>query len=201
MEVTGQKSSELVNQERQEKRVRDLALIEAALYVAGRPLDLKTLGSVIRSRSKRKVQRLARLLVGEYRRRDCALEVLELDDERFVLQLKAEFSPGVRRLSLRPLLSRGPLKTLSYVAFRQPVLQSRVVSVRGSHVYGHLRQLVDMGLVSRERVGRSWLLRTSGFFADYFGLSHDLRVMKRQLKRVFEDLEKTTAKEAKKEEE
>jgi len=30
------------------------------------------------------------------------------------------------------------------------------------------------------------LLRTTAFFADYFGLSHDLKTMKQQLKTIFE---------------
>lgn len=192
LEEIARKSSELLSEE---KLKRDLALLEAALYVAGRPLDQRTLGSIIKTRSKRKVQRLLSVLMEEYKNRETALEILELEDKRFVLQLKAEYSPQVQRLAIRPLLSKGPLKTLSYIAYRQPVLQSQVVDVRGHHAYGHLRQLDDMGLISRERVGRTRLLRTTGFFADYFGLSHDLRTMKRQLKRVFEDFEKAEVKE------
>ena len=188
LEEIERKSSELLSEE---KLKHDLALLEAALYVAGRPLNLKTLGSIIKTRSKRKVQRLVSILMEEYKNRETALEILELEDKRFVLQLKAEYSPQVQRLAIRPLLSKGPLKTLSYIAYRQPVLQPQVVDVRGHHAYGHLRQLESMGLISRERVGRTRLLRTTGFFADYFGLSHDLRTMKRQLKRVFDDFEKS----------
>jgi segregation and condensation protein B len=187
LEKIERESFELLSEE---KLKRNLALLEAALYVAGRPLDSKTLGSIIKTRSKSKIQKLVRILMDKYESCESALEILELEDQRFVLQLKTEFSPQVQRLAIRPLLSKGPLKTLSYTAFRQPVLQSQVVDVRGHHAYGHLRQLEDMGLISRERVGRSRLLRTTGFFADFFGLSHDLRTMKRQLKRVFEDFEK-----------
>ena len=188
LEEIERKSAELLSEE---KLKRDSALLDAALYVAGRPLDLKSLGSIIKTRSKRKVQRLVSILMEEYKNRETALEILELEDKRFVLQLKAEYSPQVQRLAIRPLLSKGPLKTLSYIAYRQPVLQPQVVDVRGHHAYGHLRQLESMGLISRERVGRTRLLRTTGFFADYFGLSHDLRTMKRQLKRVFDDFEKS----------
>ena len=92
---------------------RDLALLEAALYVAGRPLDLRTLASVLGTRSKNKARRLAKILALSYKARDTALEVLELEDERFVMQLKTEYTPQVRRLAFRPLLSIGPLKTLS----------------------------------------------------------------------------------------
>jgi segregation and condensation protein B len=165
---------------------RDLALVEAALYVAGRPIDLKTLASILKTRSKKKVQLLARTLMEEYNNRQTALEVLELEDERYVLQLKAEYTPEVRRLAVRPLLSVGPLKTLSYIAYRQPVSQAQVIDVRGHHVYNHLRQLEDINLITREKAGRSKVIRTTEFFADYFGLSHDLRVMKEQLKGIFE---------------
>jgi len=167
------------------KQKRRLALIEAALYVAGRPLDLKTLASVTKTRSKKLVQQLAKTLKQDYESRNTSLEILELEDDRFVMQLRPEYSQRVQRLAMRPLLTTGPLKTLSYIAYRQPVSQKQVLNVRGNHVYGHLKQLEELGLIMRDRVGRTKVLRTTQFFADYFGLSHDLRAMKRQLKKVF----------------
>ena len=169
-----------------EKTKRELALVEAALYVTGRPLDLKKLCSVLNTRSKNKARKLAKMLMKEYASRNTALEILELKDERYVLQLKAELTPHVKKLVKRPLLSTGPLKTLAYIAYRQPVSQKRVVDVRGHHVYGHIKLLKETGLVVGERRGRSTFLRTTEYFADYFGLSHDLSSMKRQLRKVFE---------------
>lgn len=131
---------------------------------------------------------MARALVKEYEKRNTALEILELEDKRFVMQLKAEYAPGVRKLSIRPLLTPGPLKTLSYIAYRQPVLQTQVVDVRGRHVYGHLKQLEDMGLIDRERVKKTNVLRTTDFFADYFSLSRNLRTMKSQLGGIFKGI-------------
>jgi segregation and condensation protein B len=169
-----------------ERTQRKLAIVEAALYVAGRPLTLKELCSVLKTRSKNKARKLAKTLMQEYTGRKTALEVLELKDERYVLQLKAEFTPRVRKLVKRPLLSQGPLKTLAYIAYRQPVSQKKVVDVRGHHVYGHIKLLKETGLVVGEKKGRSTVLRTTEYFADYFGLSHDLSAMKRQLRKVFQ---------------
>jgi len=185
LEKKEQPSPELL--EEQQKLKRDLALLEAALYVAGRPLDLKTLGSILRTRSKRRVHMLARTLMKKYENSGTALEILGLEDHRFVLQLKKEYSPRVRRLAIKPLLSSGPLKTLSYIAYRQPVPQARVVDMRGHHAYAHLKQLEEQGLIHRERAGRTKVIRTTKFFSDHFGLSHDLRTMKEQLKSIFED--------------
>ena len=173
-----------------EKTQNELVLIEAALYVAGRPLDLNELCSVLKTRSKNKAVKLAKNLKQEYDHRNTALEILELKDERYVLQLKSDFTQHVRKLVNRPLLSMGPLKTLAYIAFRQPLSQKRVIDVRGHHAYGHVKLLKEMGLLVSERSGRSSLLKTTDYFADYFALSHDTVMMKRELKRVFEDLEK-----------
>ena len=168
-----------------EKNRHSLAMLEAALYVAGRPLDLNELCSVLGTRSKKKAKKFATVLKQEYSARNTALEILELKDERYVLQLKADFTPLVKKFVNRPLLSSGPLKTLSYIAYRQPVSQKRVVDVRGQHAYGHIKLLKDMGLIAAERSGRSMALKTTEYFADYFGLLHDPSLMKKELKRIF----------------
>ena len=101
------------------------------------------------------------------------------------MQLKAEFTPLVKKLVNRPLLSSGPLKTLSYIAYRQPLSQKRVIEVRGQHAYGHVKLLKEMGLIAAERSGRSIVLKTTDYFADYFGLTMDTASLKRDLKRIF----------------
>jgi segregation and condensation protein B len=173
-----------------EKRQLCLRLLEAALYVAGRPLDLNELCSVLNTRSKKKTKKYMKMLIQEYSGRNTSLEILELKDERYVLQLKADYTPLVKKLVNRPLLSSGPLKTLSYIAYRQPVSQKRLIEVRGQHAYGHVKVLRDMGLIAAERAGRSMTLRTTDYFADYFGLTHDTAMMKRELKRIFGEIMK-----------
>lgn len=167
------------------KARHSLALLEAALYVAGKPLDLNELCAALGTRSKKKAKKLAATLMQEFASRNTALEILELKDERYVLQLKAEYTPLVKKLVNRPLLSSGPLKTLSYIAYRQPISQKRVIEVRGQHAYGHIKVLKDMGLIAAERSGRSMALKTTDYFADYFGLLHDTALMKKELKRIF----------------
>jgi len=127
----------------------------------------------------------AETLRQEYSTRNTALEILALKDERYVLQVKAEFTPLIKKLVNRPLLSSGPLKTLSYIAYRQPITQKRVIEVRGQHAYGHVKLLKDMGLITAERSGRSLALKTTDYFADYFGLTQDASTLKRDLRKIF----------------
>jgi segregation and condensation protein B len=164
---------------------KELALVEAALYVTGRPLGLGTLGVILGTRSKSKVLKIAQSLVEKYSTYDCALEVLEVKDQRFVMQLKVEYASRAKKVSLQPILTTGPLRTLSYIAYNQPVLQTKVVEARGSHAYRHLKLLEEQNLITRKGSGRTSVIRTTTSFADYFGLSHDSRALKRQIKSIF----------------
>ena len=43
-----------------------------------------------------------------------------------------------------------------------------------------------LGLIKVEKLGKTKILRTTDVFSDYFNLSHDMRLMKRQLKAIFD---------------
>jgi segregation and condensation protein B len=161
-------------------------LCEAALYVSGRPLDIKTIGSIIGARSEEKIKSIVRTIAERYAKSESPIQILELPDGRFVMQLKPEFAKHVRKLSNRPLLTPGPLRTLSFIALRQPIAQSRVIAVRGKLAYQHVKQLKEMDLISYEKLGRSRTLRTTTTFADYFNLNHDPAIMKKELKNILD---------------
>lgn len=162
-----------------------MAAMEASLYAAGRPLGLEVLSSIA-GLSIVEAKKLIRRLMERYEGSGSALQIVELSDGRFMMQLRGEYVPRVRRLVNRRLLSKGPLRTLAFIAYRQPVTQAYVSKVRGRQAYKHVRKLVEMGLVSEERLGNTKVLRTTEAFADYFNLSRNLSVMKQQLKRLFE---------------
>ena len=90
---------------------------------------------------------------------------------------------------MQPLLTDGPLRTLSYVAYNQPVVQKQVAEARGSHSYKHLKILEQIGLISKTKKGRQTTITTTSEFADYLGLSSDRTSMRRQLRRIFKKLE------------
>ncbi|MBO3803868.1 MAG: SMC-Scp complex subunit ScpB [Candidatus Brockarchaeota archaeon] len=160
--------------------------IEAALFVAGRPLDVETLGSVCKLRSREKTKKLSRAVAERYRRNGGAVEVVELPDERFVMRVKSEYAEMVRRVSARPLVTRGALRTLSLVALKQPLTQSQLVRMRGPQAYDHVKELTKGGLLKGVKVGRTLLLSTTAMFSDMFNLSRDPSSIKRQLQEMME---------------
>jgi segregation and condensation protein B len=177
------------NPSRLDKRLCNL---EAALYSAGRPLNLEDLKKVANTRSENVIRRLIRRLVRRYENRVGALEIIPIDGSRVALQLKSEYEEMVKQFNQKPLLTIGPLKTLSYIAFHQPVDQRKVVDTRGTHVYSQLKTMENMGLIQRERIeNRSFCITTTPFFSDYFGFSHDPAYTKIQLKQIFKQLKIT----------
>lgn len=169
-----------------------LCSLEAALYSAGRPLNVDDLKSVVGSRSEKTVRKIVGLLYQKYRKRGGALEISTHGDGRVSMQLKESYEDMVKQFSNRPLLSVGPLKTLSYIAFHQPVDQRQVIADRGTHVYGQLRMMESMGLIHRERSeDRSFTITTTPFFGDYFGFSQSPDKSKIELKKIFRELKIT----------
>jgi segregation and condensation protein B len=139
-------------------------------------------------RDEDKIRELVSMVAHRYNESSSCLEILELQDGRFVMQLRSDFVPEVKKLATKKLLTIGPLRTLSFIAARQPITQSHVVRVRGKLAYKHIKQLQDLQLISKSNLGRTCILKTTESFCDYFNLSHDARLMKKQLDRLFSEL-------------
>jgi segregation and condensation protein B len=117
------------------------ARIEAALYSAGRPLSLDELIRASGTNSKEKTHRVVDELAKKANSTFRAIEIAQLEDGTYVLQLRPQYTPLVRKFAQHPLLPPGALKTLSYVAYEQPVTSKRLVQIRGSQVYSHIKLL------------------------------------------------------------
>ncbi len=158
-----------------------LAKVEAALYASGRPLSVEEIMHVAGTASERKATAMAREVARTVNSSMQAVEVMEYSGPKFAMQLKTQYTQTARKFATRPLLSRAALRTLSFIAFFQPISSAELVLRRSSTVYQHLKELEEVGFVVGERRGRSKAYRTTGRFAEYFGLSTDVPTMKRQL--------------------
>ena len=163
-------------------------LVEAALYISGRPLTIHELQQATQIPTLKKVRECVQQLIDEYESRVGALEIVRLPRQRFVLQLNPEFSEQVGDLAPHGLLSLGELKTLIYIALSQPILQSDVVVYRGSHSYKHIKNLEAHGFLESTPVGRTKELATTEMFADYFGFDYEIDKLKGQLRRMIRQI-------------
>ena len=157
-----------------------VARIEAALYSAGRPLSLDELVKASGTNSKEKTHRFVNDLAKKVKSTFKAIEIAQLEDGNYVLQLRPEYTPLVRKFAQHPLLPSGALKTLSYIAYEQPVTSKRLVQIRGSQVYSHIKVLEQLQFVEHENLGRLKVYRTTAKFQNYFGIT-DLNTVKSRL--------------------
>ena len=156
------------------------ARIESALYSAGRPLSIDELLRASGTNSKSNTRTVINELVKKTKSVFAAIEITELADGTFVLQLKPRYTPLIRKFAQRPLIPTSALKTLSYITYEQPVTSKRLVQIRGSQVYAHLRSLKQMGFIELENLGRSKTYRTTKKFRSYFGVT-DLESLRNTL--------------------
>ena len=156
------------------------ARIEAALYCAGRPLSLDDLIRASGTNSKEKTLRMVNDLAKKIKATFKAIEIAQLEDGTYVFQLRPEYTPLVRKFAQHPLLPSSALKSLSYIAYEQPVTSKRLVQIRGSQVYSHIKVLEHMQFVAHENLGRLKVYRTTPKFQSYFGIT-DLNAIKSKL--------------------
>ena len=154
--------------------------IEAALYSAGRPLSIEELVRASGTNSKSNTRKVVNELIKKTKSVFTAIEITELADGTFVFQLKPGYTPLIRKFAQRPLIPTSALKTLSYIAYEQPVSSKRLMQIRGSQVYAHLRTLKQMGFIELEQLGRSKTYRTTKKFRSYFGVT-DLESLRNSL--------------------
>ncbi|MFW9922400.1 MAG: SMC-Scp complex subunit ScpB [Candidatus Thorarchaeota archaeon] len=170
----------LTDEEKRLLAIKNLQLIEAALYLAGRPVQITELTQVTGIDSS-EIGNLIRELQERYKQYFSSFEIIELPGKKFVFQIKADIGESVKEITLQPILTIAELRTLAMIAYQQPVLQSTVVKVRGQQAYTHVKNLIRNGFVKSNRTKQTLELRTTSMFSDYFGLSQEAGVLKRQL--------------------
>lgn len=148
----------------------ELEIIEAALFAAGRAVSLDRLVKIT-GKSRNTVLKTVEGLIETYAGRESGLEILDLG-ERYVMQVKPDYSQLVQGVAPGEL-SAPKLRTLSMIAYHQPLLQTRLVEMRGGGVYEHIKELIERGFVDSRPEGRTRVLSTTSLFADYFGLKHN----------------------------
>lgn len=152
----------------------DRSIIEAALYAADRPLSLGELRGILGTFSETYVKKLVDGLRTDYGGRGGPLTLVETSKDTFTLRLRDDYMPKLEKVMPKTKLSRGALKTLAMIAYKQPLYQAKLAELRGNRVYEHIKQLATLGFIESRPFGRTRVLRTSRRFAGYFGFEDDM---------------------------
>ena len=150
-------------------KVDELVLrLEALLFASGKPLSVRELTDALETSDFRPVQQALKQLQRTYSGRQTSLEVRHVGD-RYALQLREEYvtaAHGITPVEMPP----RTLKTLTLIAYHQPLLQSLLAKMLGDAAYEEVSRLRGLNLIHAEPKGATLELRTTKLFAEYFGI-------------------------------
>ena len=141
--------------------------LEAALFIAGRELKTSELCKLMRT-TPEIIDAMVNELINDYTERGMSITILKLGTG-YKMDIDNADMIRVKRLASETEMSKGLLKCLSYIAYKQPVKQSEVVNVIGTRTYDYIKQLMSTGFIQGEPTGRTKILTTTPKFAAYFG--------------------------------
>lgn len=163
---------------------QDRAIIEAALYAADHPLSLGEIKEILKTSSETYVQKVVDEVKFEYSKRGGPFSLTEIGKGTFTLRLNDEFMTRLNEIIPKTRVSRGALKTLAMIAYKQNLSQAKLAELRGNRVYEHVRQLLALGFIESKPFGRTRMLRTSRRFASYFGFEDDMDKIRERIEEL-----------------
>ncbi len=152
--------------------------VEAVLFITSRAMQPNEIASILNT-DEETIQNALLDLMFDYSSRNGALEID--DEDGYIIQVKAQHLDIVEKLC--PVeITPAVLKTLTVIALKEPIRQSYLKEIRPSS-YEHLNQLLEQGLISRtkDKNGRSFNIRTTKKFKEYFKLKGDIKALVKKL--------------------
>lgn len=146
------------------------AIAEAVLFIAGRFMSIDELVMYTDINPLTLKEVLAE--IGEkYRNMNSAFELI-IRGENYKLDVKKEYSNIVSKLAAgKSEFTKAEQETLAIIAYKQPILQSVVVKIRGNKAYDHIGRLIELNLLKTRKTRHTLELALSDTFYEYFNLT------------------------------
>ncbi len=142
--------------------------VEAVLFAVGKEISAERISSLC-SLSLEETETILNQLVEEYSQRDHSLKLIK-KDLGWKLTVRDEYVPLVSSIVSSTELDRPLMETLAVIAWKYPIVQSEVIKLRGSGAYEHMKLLEEQGYVEKEKFGRSFKVKLTKKFFEYFDL-------------------------------
>lgn len=155
--------------------------VEALLFSSGKSMTIEEIAALCKSNSE-EIKQTLNELKKEYDEKDSSLMFIE-EGENWKLSVREQYLPIVQKIVTETELSKTVIETLAVIAFKYPILQSDLIKVRTNKAYDHLSELENAGYISRQKHGRTKLIKLTGKFFEYFDLPKD------KIKEKFKDFE------------
>ena len=152
------------------------AIIEAVLYAAGRPVEIKEL-MVLLEIDFEEVMEIVEKLKLDMQKANRGLEIIKVDDA-YQLCTKKDYYEYIYPIfdkRSKPNLSQAALETLAIIAYNPKITRAQIEAIRGVNSDGTLYKLLEYNLVEEagkmDAPGRPTMYKTTKNFLKMFGIS------------------------------
>ena len=150
--------------------VKEKRLVESVLFSASSPVSINEIKQAT-NLSKKTVTDMLEELIQDYnetRKNQTSMEVIKAGD-KYTMQVKKQYADQSIMVT-KPEIDDNLLKTLTLIAFHQPLKQSNLRRMIGTKAYDHVDDLADLKLIHTRKHGSTEMLTTSKLFPEYFGI-------------------------------
>lgn len=163
-------SKESVEEIDQDIEAEQAKKVEAALFVSGRFMTIQELVALTEV-NPLLLKKILVDLMGEYKNAGVAIVN---QDNLWKMDVSPDYTWIVNKLATGSSeFSKAEQETLAIIAYKQPMKQSVLIKIRGNKAYEHVKKFVDMGLISKKKMGHTAELNLSDSFHDYFHTNPD----------------------------
>jgi len=148
--------------ERQEEKNK----VEALLFACGKYIDEEIISELC-GVDKRKLKKILEELRKDYESKNNALMIFN-EGNSWKINVREKYLSTVRKIVADTELPRSVMETLAVIAWKTPIYQSEVVRIRGNKCYDHIEVLEEAGFISKDKKGRSYVLKATDKFFNYF---------------------------------
>ncbi len=150
--------------------IKENRLVESVLFSASKPVSIDEIKTATNLPPK-KIKDILESLFEDYnveRKNDTSMEIVKAGN-KFAMQVKKKYIDQSVMIA-KPDIQSNLLKTLTLIAFHQPIKQSNLRRMAGPKIYDHVDELVSMKLVYSKKYGSTEMLTITKLFPEYFGI-------------------------------
>ncbi len=151
------------------------SIIEAILFAAGRPVEIKELILSLEMSSK-EIEDLIKSMQKEYEEQNRGIEIIKIEDSYQLCTKKElyEYIYPVLDKRNKPKLSNAALETLAIISYNPRITRAEIEAIRGVSADGCVYKLLEYGLIEEagkviELPGKPMSYKTTQEFLKMFG--------------------------------
>ncbi len=141
--------------------------IEAALFIAGRFLNIQDLIML----TDINPITLKEVLIKLERKYSKGAIVLVNRNNSWKMDVAEKYTYMVNKLATGSTeFTKAEQETLAVIAYKQPIKQSVVIKIRGNKAYDHVAKFIELGLLQSKKAGHTNDLMLTEEFYEYFNV-------------------------------